>query len=126
MRRLLALGLLVAVSVPASALGETRIYSDARGGSFPVEPAKLKYSKAHSGAGERITLRGLDWRRWGEDDAESDGELQGCPSNDSCFVADAELKAKRKQRSGGASYYTKLVVSFGQNRIKIGLPLPSG
>jgi hypothetical protein len=28
--------------------------------------------------------------------------------------------------AGSGSYYTKLVVSFGQNAIKIGLPLPSG
>jgi hypothetical protein len=125
MRSALSLGLLLALAIPAAALGQTRIYSDAGGGGFPVEPSRLEYSKAHSGAGESITLRGLDWRSWGNAKAISDGRLSACPDRDSCFVTDAELKAKRKQRSGAISYYTKLVVSFGQNRITIELPLPT-
>ena len=125
MRRLLVLGTVLAVAASAVAAAETRIYSNAHRGSFPVKPAKLVYAKSQTGAGESVTLTKLDWRDWGDGKAESDGRLQACPSRDSCFVTDAEVKAKRKQRIGDASYYTRLVVFFGQNRIKIRLPTPS-
>jgi hypothetical protein len=124
--RLISVALVVGLGSSAAAVAETRIYSNADGGSFPVKPTRLEYSKSQSGAGGPVTLKHLSWRNWGEDAAESDGTMKACPEVGGCFVIDAELKAKKKQRSGGASYYTKLVVSFGQNRIKIGLPLPSG
>jgi predicted secreted Zn-dependent protease len=126
MRRLLALGSVLALAGSATALAETRIYSDTHGGSFPVEPEKVKYSKSLSGAGEPVTLKNLSWRHWGADHAEATGTIKACPTPDSCFTTDAEVTAKRRVRHGDASYYTKLVVFFGQNGIKIGLPTPGG
>lgn len=122
-------GLLTAAIVLVSAsvaFAETRIYSSSGGGSFPVEPSKLEYSQAESGAGESLVFKKLDWNGWGADKASSDAKLKACSSPAGCFTTNAKLKAKHKQKSAGASYYTKLKVSFGQQAFKIPLPLPSG
>jgi hypothetical protein len=126
MKRIIVLTLAVALCSSAAAFAETRIYSDTHGGSFPVEPEKVKYTKSQSGAGEPVTLKNLKWKHWGDAKATATGRIKACPSPDSCFTSDADVTAKRKVRSGGASYYTKLVVFFGQNGIKIGLPTPAG
>ncbi|MFL5870610.1 MAG: hypothetical protein ACJ75R_05980 [Solirubrobacterales bacterium] len=126
MRRLLVLGSFLALAASATAFGATRIYSDAHGGSFPVEPEKVKYTKSQSGAGEPVTLKNLSWNHWGDEKAEATGTIKACPTPSSCFTSDADVTAKRKVRVGSSSYYTKLAVLFGQNGIKISLPTPNG
>ncbi|HEY8001117.1 MAG: hypothetical protein ACHQJ5_04425 [Vicinamibacteria bacterium] len=123
MRRLIVLTSVLALVTAATALAETRIYSGANGGSFPVEPAKLKYSAAEAGYPQSFVFKQLDWKHWGDDKATSDAKLKSCSnSSGSCFTTNAELTAKKKQKGNTGAYYTKLKVLFGQNGVVIGLP----
>jgi hypothetical protein len=108
----------------AVALAETRIYSSADGGGFPVEPRKLEYRAGDSEARQSFRFKKLDWRNWGARRARSHARLYSCLDPGPCFTAGAELTAKRRRRRGGISYYTRLRAVFGQDRVVIRLGLP--
>jgi hypothetical protein len=125
MKRLLALTFVIAVSATAAAAAQTVIYSGVQHGSYPDEPHKLKYSAAETDTQQSIKLLNLDWTHWGSDKATSSATATICSDAAGCFTTDAaSVKAKKLVELDTVGYYTKLVVSFGQNAIKFSLPTP--
>jgi hypothetical protein len=125
MNRLLLLTTALLLVMASTALASTVIYSGAGGGSFPSEPAKLKYSAGETGTTQSFKLTNLDWKNWGKTKATSPAKVKACSSAAGCFTtSDASVKAKKRVKIDTIGYYTKLVVSFGQNAIKFPLPTP--
>jgi hypothetical protein len=108
----------------ARAIPEPVIYSGAGGGSFPYEPAKLKYSKAETDAGISVVLKRIEWSDWGARSATGHGTIRGCPAGGACFKSDVVLKARKLKSVDSVGYYTKLSLTFGQQRFGFALPLP--
>jgi hypothetical protein len=125
MKRLIALTAALVLACTAAAAAQTVIYSGTDGGTFPSEPGKLKYSKSETGTQESLKLKNLDWKNWGSDKATSPTKAKICSGSGGCFTTtDASVKAKKRVELDTIGYYTKLVVSFGQNAIKFELPTP--
>src|SRR4051812_37032617 len=124
MKKSLLLSLLItaASAVPAFA-AETAIYSSAHHGSFPVEPAKLKYKAAEFGGSQDYVLKDLEWKDWGRRKAEGSGTLQSCVDGD-CFTVDALVKASHIliNDNDPVGYYGRARIVFGQNAVKLRLP----
>ncbi len=124
MRLALTAAVLVLAAAPA-ALGKTVIYTGAHGGDFLSKPEKLKYSEKESGSTQSLKLKDLHWKHWGDGKATSPTELTACSDEAGCFTTrDASVKAKKRVSLDTIGYYTKLVVSFGQNAVKFRLPTP--
>ena len=124
MKRLAVITCCFFLATASAAFAKTVIYSGAHGGSFPSEPAKLKYSESETGTVQSLKLKALDWKNWGGSKATSPAELTACSDAAGCFTTDASVKAKKRVSLDTVGYYTKLVVSFGQNAIKFSLPTP--
>jgi hypothetical protein len=124
---LLSLLITAAVAVPAFA-AETAIYSSAHHGSFPVEPAKLKYTPDEFGGSQIYVLKELEWKDWGRRKAEGSGTLQSCVDGGDCFTVDALIKASHILVNDGdpVGYYSRARIIFGQNAVKLRLPTPAG
>jgi hypothetical protein len=125
MKRLLVLICTLTLATAAVASARTVVYSGAHGGSFPSKPSKLKYSAGDTGSSQSLKLKELDWNGWGEAKAISPTKLKACSDAAGCFrTRDASVKAKQRVELDSIGYYTKLVVVFGQNKIKFPLPTP--
>src|SRR5688572_23948180 len=90
---LLSVLLVLVASVPAAAAGKARIYSSTGGGSFLVEPEKLKYTPDEFGGSQTYALKQLEWDDWGKAKVEGTGVLKSCVDGGDCFTVDATLKA---------------------------------
>jgi hypothetical protein len=126
MRKILTLACLLALAGTATALADTAIYSSAHHGTFWVEPVKLKYDPAEIGGQQSYRLTDLDWSGWGANRATGTGTLKSCVEGGDCFTVDATAKASRLAVDGENGYYTKLKLIFGQNKVTLHLPTPSG
>lgn len=124
--KLTACCLLAMIASASGAAAATRIYSDAGGGSFPIEPVRLEYTASQSGSGAALTLKRLEWKSWGAERARGAGRLKGCVSGGECYRSAVRVTAKRLRSSSGERYYTKLRLRFGQQAFAFGLPLPGG
>ena len=112
------------IAAPA-ALGKTFTYTGADGGDFVSKPEKLKYSAKETVSAQSVKAENLSWRHWGKDKATSNAEVTLCSDSAGCFTTkDASVKAKKRVELDSIGYYTKLVVTFGQNQIKFSLPTP--
>ena len=113
------------ITAPA-ALAKTVIFTDAHGGDFVSKPEKLKYSDAQTGGQGTVKAKDLDWSHWGDGKATSPATVTLCDADGrDCFTtSDASLKAKKRVSLDSIGYYTKLAVTFGQNKIKFTLPTP--
>ncbi len=121
---LLCLGGPLLAQSHARGIPEPIMYSGADGGSFPYEPAKLKYSKRETGAGIAVVIKGIEWSDWGAKAATGNGTLRGCPAGGACFESDVVLKARRLESRDTIGYYRKLSLTFGQQRFGFPLPTP--
>jgi hypothetical protein len=108
----------------ARGIPEPVIYTGAGGGDFPYKPAKLKYSKAETRAGIAVVLKGIDWSEWGGRAATGRGTIHGCPAGGDCFTSDVVLKARKLVSLDTIGYYTRLGLTFGQQRFGFRLPIP--
>lgn len=125
MRRLLVIAAVLVLATASAALAKTVIYSGAHSGSFPSKPSKLKYSAGETGTQQSLKLKDLEWKDWGDSKATSPTTLKSCSDQAGCFTTtDASVKAKKPVTLDSITYYTKLVVLFGQNGIKFSLPTP--
>ncbi len=125
MKRLLAVTAALVLATASAASARTVIYSGAHGGSFPSKPSKLKYSADESDTTQSFKLKSLVWAHWGDSKASSPAKVKACSSSAGCFTTrDASVTAKKLVELDSIGYYTKLVVTFGQNRIKFPLPTP--
>ena len=112
------------VAAPA-AFATTVIYTGANGGDFVSKPAKLKYSANETDTTQSVKLKDLNWKHWGDGKATSPATAKLCSGEAGCFeTSDASVKAKKRVSRDSIGYYTKLVVTFGQNKIKFELPTP--
>ncbi len=118
-KSLLACLAIALVAVPAAGAA-VRIYTDAGGGSFVREPSKLRYAANHTGVDAPVTLKRLDWKRWGSAKANADGHLKVCVPGNPCYSGPARVKARRL-RDG---YYRKLAIRI--DRQGLTFPLPGG
>lgn len=126
MRRILSLACLLALTGTATALAETRIYSSAHHGTFLVAPEKLKYDPAEIGGQQSYVLKDLAWLDWTTAHPTATGTLKSCVEDADCFTTDLTAKAGRLVPEGNHGYYTKLKLFFGQNKVTLRLPTPSG
>jgi hypothetical protein len=124
MRLIVLISTVVLLATASTALAKTVIYSGAHGGSYPSKPAKLKYSERETGTTQSLKLKDLAWKHWGDGKPTSPATLEACSDEAGCFETDASVKAKKRVSLDTIGYYTKLVVSFGQNAIKFRLPTP--
>ena len=112
------------VAAPA-ALAKTYVYTGAHGGDFLSKPSKLKYSAKETDTTQSATLKDLHWKHWGDEKATSPTTAKFCSDQAGCFTTeDASVKAKKLVTLDSIGYYTKLAVTFGQNKIKFSLPTP--
>ena len=123
MKRLALIALVLTLALAGLAVAQTRIYTHAHGGRFPVAPAKLKYSTNDTASEQWLRLRHLRWQHWGGPKAVAHGQLKACSESAGCFRSGAKVKARKLQNSGRNGYYTRIAISFGQNRIRFPLPL---
>jgi hypothetical protein len=125
MRLLAFISAAVLLAAAPAALAKTVIYTGAHGGDFLSKPEKLKYSAKETGTTQSVTLKNLSWKQWGDSKATSPTTAKLCSDQAGCFTtSDASVKAKKLVSLDSIGYYTKLVVSFGQNQIKFSLPTP--
>ncbi len=108
----------------ARGIQEPVMYSGAKGGAFVYEPAKLRYSKADTDAGIAVVIKHIEWSDWGAKAATGNGTLRGCPAGGACFKSDVVLKARKLESLDTIGYYTKLGLTFGQQRFGFPLPTP--
>ena len=112
------------IAAPA-ALAKTVIYTGAHGGDFVSKPEKLKYSSSETHTTQSVKLKDLSWSHWGDGKATSPATAKLCSDDAGCFTTeDASVKAKKRVSLDSIGYYTKLAVTFGQNKIKFSLPTP--
>lgn len=112
---------IAALAVPAAASAAALIYTDAGGGSYVSEPAKLRYAYNHTGVDAPVRLKRLKWERWGSAKANASGHLRVCIPPGPCFSGPAKVKA----RGLDGGYYTRLLIRIegGQG---LTFPLPAG
>ena len=115
----------VVLAAAPAAVAKTFIYTGAGGGDFVSKPDKLKYSAKETDSSQSAKLQNLSWNHWGDGKATSNAKVTLCSDQAGCFTTkDASVKAKKHVSLDSIGYYTKLVVSFGQNQIKFSLPTP--